>query len=173
MKNTSIVYDGIIWTLEKSGYMCANLNVNGKFIFTRLHRYVWEKYNGPIPDDKEIHHKDENKLNNNIDNLELLTESKHLSLHTSGEKHHFYGRHHSQETIKKISETKKRRYANGEVIHPSLGYCPSAETRLKMRMKKLGKKHTPEHILAIKNTQLERFKKLKEKSCDIQNVNVT
>ena len=36
------------------------------------HRVVWIKANGPIPDGHIIHHKDGNKRNVAIDNLELM-----------------------------------------------------------------------------------------------------
>ena len=46
-----------------------------------MHRYVWEYYNGKIPEGYEIHHKDFNKANNSIDNLQLLTVAEHRKLH--------------------------------------------------------------------------------------------
>lgn len=42
-----------------------------------MHRYVWEFYNGAIPEKWDIHHKDENKHNNDISNLECLPKSEH------------------------------------------------------------------------------------------------
>ena len=47
----------------------------------RLHRYVWEFYNGEIPDGYHIHHTDLDKDNNDISNLELLTAEQHIKLH--------------------------------------------------------------------------------------------
>ena len=46
-----------------------------------LHRDIWETRNGPIPEGYEIHHKDGNKGNNDLANLELLTVHEHKSLH--------------------------------------------------------------------------------------------
>jgi hypothetical protein len=46
-----------------------------------VHRMVWEKHHGPIPNGHHIHHKDGDKLNNVIENLELLTASEHGCLH--------------------------------------------------------------------------------------------
>jgi hypothetical protein len=46
-----------------------------------VHRLVWEKYYGVIPGGYIVHHKDENKLNWDVDNLELLTRSEHLDKH--------------------------------------------------------------------------------------------
>lgn len=47
----------------------------------RLHRYIWEYYNGEIPDGYHIHHKDKDKSNNEIDNLVCIPAYDHLSRH--------------------------------------------------------------------------------------------
>ena len=48
-----------------------------------MHRYVWEFYNGPIPKGCEIHHKDFDRSNNVISNLECLETSNHKKLHAN------------------------------------------------------------------------------------------
>ena len=63
---------------EKTGYYLSS-TINGKRY--RLHRYVWEYYNGEIPKGYHVHHKDHNKNNNELNNLELLTESEHKKRH--------------------------------------------------------------------------------------------
>lgn len=69
-------FDGVKFTKdEKTGYY---LNSS---IRKRMHRYVWEYYNGEIPDGFQIHHKDKNKANNDISNLELIPFSLHAKLH--------------------------------------------------------------------------------------------
>jgi len=42
---------------------------------------VWEEVNGPVPIGFVIHHRDEDKLNDAIGNLELVTRARHLELH--------------------------------------------------------------------------------------------
>lgn len=42
------------------------------------HRVVWEWTYGPIPDDIQINHKDLNKQNNSLSNLELVTASGNI-----------------------------------------------------------------------------------------------
>lgn len=65
---------------EKTGYYLSSKNIkNNKR--QRLHVYVWEYYNGDVPKGYEIHHKDENKYNNEISNFELLQSLKHRRLH--------------------------------------------------------------------------------------------
>lgn len=43
--------------------------------------FVWEKYNGLLPKGKLIHHKDENTLNDNIENLQAVTRGEHINIH--------------------------------------------------------------------------------------------
>lgn len=43
---------------------------------------VWEKANGPIPDGFELHHRDEDKLHNVIENLQLVTDLDHKRMHS-------------------------------------------------------------------------------------------
>lgn len=44
-----------------------------------LHRDIWEFYNGKIPDGCQIHHRDENHLNNDPKNLECITKEAHAA----------------------------------------------------------------------------------------------
>jgi len=46
-----------------------------------VHVLVWEEANGPKPKGYDIHHKDENKGNWSLDNLELLLHKDHIRLH--------------------------------------------------------------------------------------------
>ncbi len=45
------------------------------------HQVVWESTHGPIAKGMIVHHKDENRLNNALDNLELLSIRDHIRLH--------------------------------------------------------------------------------------------
>jgi hypothetical protein len=70
-------YDGFgIW-YETKGYPA--IWIDGKAI--KLHIYIWEKHNGEKPKGHDIHHKDFDKGNYNLANLELLTKSDHAKLH--------------------------------------------------------------------------------------------
>lgn len=77
------VLDGFNFTLNKGGYLRGT--VNKKRVL--MHRYVWEKFNGKIKDGFDIHHLDNNRENNNIENLECLLKSEHTRL---------YSPHHNQ-----------------------------------------------------------------------------
>ena len=88
----------------------------------QLHRKIYEELIGDIPQGHVIHHKDYNKWNNALSNLELMSLGEHSSLHNSGkgnpmydvhlsgEKNHFYGKHHTAETKRKISEANKGKH---------------------------------------------------------------
>jgi hypothetical protein len=47
----------------------------------RMHVVVWEYFNGKVPKKYHIHHKDGNKSNNEISNLELISHHDHMVLH--------------------------------------------------------------------------------------------
>ena len=64
---------------EKTNYYLSSTINNKRY---RLHRYVWEYFNGTIPKGFDIHHKDHNKNNNEIENLEILSKSEHLKRHS-------------------------------------------------------------------------------------------
>lgn len=77
-----IEYDGIRFYQDKKGYwMSKRMMYDGKARTVRLHVYVWEKYNGKIPDGYHVHHKDHDRSNNEIDNLELIEKHEHLRMH--------------------------------------------------------------------------------------------
>lgn len=62
----------------RTGYRIVNIyNKTGCKTFL-VHRLVWEVFNGPIPDGLVINHKDQNRLNNAIENLMLCTQSENL-----------------------------------------------------------------------------------------------
>ena len=46
------------------------------------HDLVWEEHYGEIPQGMQIHHKDFDKTNNNIENLQLVTPLEHKRLHS-------------------------------------------------------------------------------------------
>ena len=61
-------------TLDKDGYLRITLQqANGKSTTRYIHRLLAEAFI-PNPENKEtVNHKDENKLNNNLNNLEWMT----------------------------------------------------------------------------------------------------
>lgn len=65
---------------SKTGYYLSTRKIGSSR--KRLHVYMWEKYNGIIPEKHEVHHADENKDNNEIENLLCMTKSEHLRWHS-------------------------------------------------------------------------------------------
>ena len=63
--------------IGKDGYMY--IWNEGKL--KRYHRYLWEQIYGKISKGYDLHHVDGDKLNNNLQNLELLSKSEHTKRH--------------------------------------------------------------------------------------------
>lgn len=83
------------------------MNVNYPAIFLNgqnqhVHRLEWIKHNGEIPKGYIVYHKDENKLNWDVDNLELLSRYEHIKKHKNVVKRPGV----------KLSHEKKKRFGN-------------------------------------------------------------
>jgi hypothetical protein len=70
-------WNGETWKVYRSGYF-----TNSRL--KHLHRAKWEKLRGPIPTGHHIHHKDHDKLNNRISNLECISAGEHARRHMQG-----------------------------------------------------------------------------------------
>ena len=77
-------FDDIKFTLRNNGYYSST---KGDRIL--MHRYVWQKYNGSIPDNYDIHHINNKRYDNRIENLECLPKAEHTRK---------YSPHHNQYT---------------------------------------------------------------------------
>lgn len=96
-------YDGHLINYSSSnGY--PTIFVDGRNVL--LHRYVWMQCHGKIPEGFQIHHKDKNRLNYSIDNLELIKASDHA-------------RHHAVETGLGVSN-------KGKMKRHDSGFCKGA-----------------------------------------------
>lgn len=81
----TVEYAGFRFTKDnKTGYYLSTSLIDGKR--ERLHRFVWESVHGKIPSGAHIHHVDEDKDNNDISNLELLSAHSHEKLHMTERK---------------------------------------------------------------------------------------
>ena len=82
-----IDFNGSRYTLRNTGYYGKT---NGKR--TLLHRDTWELVNGKIPLGWDIHHIDEDKTNNKIENLECLPKSEHTKKYSPHNNQYTKGR---------------------------------------------------------------------------------
>jgi predicted DNA-binding protein YlxM (UPF0122 family) len=72
-----IIVDNLKFTINRDGYYeCTTIDR------LMLYNYNWEKLNGKIPKGYELHHKDLNKLNNDVSNLQLVTPKEHTEIHS-------------------------------------------------------------------------------------------
>lgn len=82
-----VEFNGNRYTIRNTGYYGKT---NGER--TLLHRDVWEFHKSKIPKGWDIHHIDENKMNNRIGNLECLPKSEHTRLYSPHNNQHTKGR---------------------------------------------------------------------------------
>lgn len=59
--------------LNKSGYLLVMLSKNSKHKMFSIHRLVYSAFYGSISEDYEVNHIDEDKTNNRLENLNLMT----------------------------------------------------------------------------------------------------
>ena len=99
---------------------------NGEFI----HKMVYEFYNDRVPNGYVVHHKNEDKSDNTITNLQLMTLREHKIHHMKdtireycyssetqrGSKNSFYMKKHTEFTKRLISEIKKLRQFKNEIV---------------------------------------------------------
>jgi len=74
-----LVYDGLKFSIRNHGYYART---DGDRCL--MHRYVWEKINGKIPEGHDLHHVNHDKSDNRIENLEIYTRSEHAKLFSNG-----------------------------------------------------------------------------------------
>ena len=74
---------GIMTPYDNRGYKCVHIrNAHKQRKMHYVHRLIWETFVGPIPEGLQINHKDENKINNSLENLEVVTPKQNLNFGT-------------------------------------------------------------------------------------------
>jgi hypothetical protein len=82
---------------KKTGYFQIKLFENGRYETKRTHRLVYETFKEKLEEGYDAHHINEDKEDNYVENLESKPHSEHTG-------DHHIGKHHSNETRKKISK---------------------------------------------------------------------
>lgn len=168
--------DGRIWSkywkrfiepqLTDDGYLrVSSLKCkDGKKRSYLINRIIYYYFMGDIPDGIKVNHKDENKLNNNISNLNLLTHkencnwgtrNKRISTALKGKKRD----KPTEETRQKMSVAQKKRFDENSIWNKGKNDCFSEETLNKMRDHH---KKTPVIQLSQEGEIIGRFESLME-----------
>lgn len=88
-------------------------NKKARYYYSRdgllLHRAVWARAHGPLPAGHEVHHRDRDRSNNQLTNLELLTVSAHRSLTSRERTDPGWAEGRSERTSRGLTDYWKRR----------------------------------------------------------------
>jgi len=64
--------------IARDNYIRFTACINGKMRKIAVHRAMWEAFNGQIPNGLEVNHKNLDRADNRLDNLELLTHQENI-----------------------------------------------------------------------------------------------
>lgn len=73
----------------------------------REHVVVWEEAHGPVPHGYLVHHRNEDRADNRLRNLKLMTRAAHTRLHHAGKISPMRGKKYGPEVGAKISAALK------------------------------------------------------------------
>ena len=101
---------------DKGGYKIVQLNKNGKEKLFTVHRLVAQVFLENSSNLPQVNHKDENKQNNNVDNLEWISPKDNMNYGTRNERmsNSLKGRTFTEEHRKNISKVRKGKHHTEE-----------------------------------------------------------
>lgn len=162
-------------TIGKRGYAYVHLCNENNARNNSIHRLVAQAF---IPNPNNlpcINHKDENKTNNNVENLEWCTYSYNNSYGTHSERISLAnkGKHRSAEARKKYSEARKGKHLSEETKkklskmnkgekNPNYGLKRSQETLEKMRLARMGFRQTESARQKLREAALAQWQRKRQ-----------
>ena len=75
--------------LSRNGYLRVNLKSKGKYKTVEIHRVVAQAFLGAIYK-KQVHHKNGDRTDNNVTNLQIVSKKEHRLLHREMEEAYMY-----------------------------------------------------------------------------------
>ena len=81
---------------KKNGYYIVGLRKDGKTYWKTVHRLVAEAFLPNLNNYEEVNHKDENKLNNNVDNIEWCSRKHNMEMWSKNNFVHKPVKHHEE-----------------------------------------------------------------------------
>lgn len=115
----------------RKGYHQVGLRKNNARKCYSVHRLVYEAFVGPIPEGYEINHKDRNRTNNHISNLETVTPKENTRhMLENGGQTYVSGTNHgkSKLTEKKVRQIREWRKAGWTLVNLGIGFDVKHET---------------------------------------------
>lgn len=106
-KNPSQEFNGVVFYRKPEGYFKSDYKRDGGKL---LHREVWIYHNGEIPQGYHIHHIDEDKANNSIENLQLISASDHSKEH--GKTNPWVGSEENKRQLLSVNDKSKEWHAS-------------------------------------------------------------
>lgn len=115
----------VLFHKGSTGHWCNNSTFNHEIL---LHREVFKQHTGMTDEDlkgMEIHHIDDNKDNNDISNLKLLSKKEHAKLHLVD----------NRKKLEKVCKFCGKKY---NAINPRSSFCnPNCYNKWRRRQKKI------------------------------------
>ena len=167
-KDYTFYEDERIWSKSKNRFLKGSIYKNGYVeVFLKCidgkrrnflwHRVIWFAFNGTIPQGMQVNHIDENKQNNALSNLNLMTAKENCNWGTHNERvaAKQKGVPKSEETKRKMSESCKGRKLSEEhkrkIGTKSRGRKPSEETKRKISESQLNNTKFSKPVVAVKD----------------------
>lgn len=136
---------------DKDGYFWVTLYKNKKPKCKRIHVLIFSNFKCKVSDNYIVHHIDENKNNNNLNNLKLMDNKKHGQLHNIGKKH--------PEHSERMSGKNNPMFGKHE-NHPMFGRHQSEGTKKKIRENSPSQKGELNNTSKLKNGEVWLIKKI-------------